>query len=1100
MTQIINKIEKENFGLKLKIHFLEESLRKSGPGFNEAALQENTDLKVDRITLQKELVRCKKMLSQAERDVEALRRHIAEVQEQAKHKKLDAQARRELETLQAELVSKDHEIEEMRDKIQTEESKTDDLEKLRVEIEELASDLRDKDRMLEERDDEIETIKARTRDDCAELEDELDEAKRRIEELEEEEENAKGAASDLQRAKEALQDAEEARDKAEANLDELQEEMANKSITTKGLSRQIEEKAIKLEDDLINMREMYSELQQNHEEKARDIIRLQEVLKDRKQDADVQDQRLRDQNELLRNENESLKRRAESADRQVQQADEDLRAKAEAKDLLHSRHDALTTESQQLQKDLRRAQALSQDLQRQLELEKGRAQQNELELKSEARDESARLVEEVSGLRKRLDDHSNRTAAEKDAWQTERRNFETQKKKMEEQASGLQRTISRLQETEGNLSDKESQIRRALESEKQRHHDEEAILEGQVKDLNADVAEKRQTIEELRREVSQAQERQREGEQDRNSWEDRVQSLEDEIVVLQAGLDEEAEKAQEQIDVIQEEANTLRSQLDSAKEQLSQSRTIDQGNIEGLEKQLEKTRSENQSFHDRLATKTLELQTLQASMMNVEAERDELQSQLKDLQSQVDDTFRIDQDKIQIRSAKLRLEKEVDRLRGEQKCLKFEVESLERLLADESKRNHSEQAHLNDKIQNLQQEATTSRRSDVADSRTKIQRLEARIADLQEQLATTNSQEDKNIELSVVHKDLSAAREKEIDLLEREAAQKSKISNLKQQLDRLQRQIHEAEIARLGSFSPESVDGSARKNEIVELRRQLVDTQKELKDTRSDFRKDIQTLQKKLTESEQQIRQLEEKREQKEADIFSAQQLRESLQNQNATSIATISRLRTRIASLEKDPRTSRPRVTEDDTIAEERRDLHELLKDAKLEAEDLQNAIGSKDSALSALASREKELRANLKRMREERSMHEQKSIALASELDRIQHRHEKAVDQFSRRQLEWDQERRAMVSRVRFPNTSFSELHGSGKAMDQESKEVATQHMSELRGLAKQIQWLKARCQREKDFRAGLVYEKNFLLMRIGMFEAWYVCPTPCSSTRIH
>ncbi|KAG9236057.1 microtubule associated-domain-containing protein, partial [Amylocarpus encephaloides] len=45
---VIDKIEKENFGLKLKIHFLEEALRKAGPGFSEAALKENTELKVDK--------------------------------------------------------------------------------------------------------------------------------------------------------------------------------------------------------------------------------------------------------------------------------------------------------------------------------------------------------------------------------------------------------------------------------------------------------------------------------------------------------------------------------------------------------------------------------------------------------------------------------------------------------------------------------------------------------------------------------------------------------------------------------------------------------------------------------------------------------------------------------------------------------------------------------------------------------------------------------------------------------------------------------------------------------------------------------------------
>ncbi|KAG9243437.1 microtubule associated-domain-containing protein [Calycina marina] len=45
---VIDRVEKENFGLKLKIHFLEDALRKAGPGFSEAALKENTELKVDK--------------------------------------------------------------------------------------------------------------------------------------------------------------------------------------------------------------------------------------------------------------------------------------------------------------------------------------------------------------------------------------------------------------------------------------------------------------------------------------------------------------------------------------------------------------------------------------------------------------------------------------------------------------------------------------------------------------------------------------------------------------------------------------------------------------------------------------------------------------------------------------------------------------------------------------------------------------------------------------------------------------------------------------------------------------------------------------------
>src|SRR5437764_9078588 len=102
-SQIINKIEKENFGLKLKIHFLEEALRKAGPGFSEAALKENTELKVDKITMQKELHRYRKTLTAAERDLEIYRQQIEGMQEKIKREHADAGKPDELARLRHEL-------------------------------------------------------------------------------------------------------------------------------------------------------------------------------------------------------------------------------------------------------------------------------------------------------------------------------------------------------------------------------------------------------------------------------------------------------------------------------------------------------------------------------------------------------------------------------------------------------------------------------------------------------------------------------------------------------------------------------------------------------------------------------------------------------------------------------------------------------------------------------------------------------------------------------------------------------------------------------------------------------------------------------------
>ena len=86
---VIDRIEKENFALKLKIHFLEDALNKSGTEYNQAALKENADLKVDQVTLKRDLIRYQRQVASAERDVEKYRHQLVQWQDRAQRKKAD---------------------------------------------------------------------------------------------------------------------------------------------------------------------------------------------------------------------------------------------------------------------------------------------------------------------------------------------------------------------------------------------------------------------------------------------------------------------------------------------------------------------------------------------------------------------------------------------------------------------------------------------------------------------------------------------------------------------------------------------------------------------------------------------------------------------------------------------------------------------------------------------------------------------------------------------------------------------------------------------------------------------------------------------------
>lgn len=883
--------------------------------------------------------------------------------------------------------------------------------------------------------------------------------------------------------------------------------MSNKSINTKGLSRQLEDKANKLQKDLVDIREKHSHLQEEFSDKSWEAKKLEEQLRDHEQDADVRDQRLKDQNELLRHEHEVTVRKCESLTHQLQISAKELENKSEEKDLLHSRHDALTAQSQILQEDLSKAQTRVRKLEDSLEGERQHAQENDLQLRTEAKQELHRLFEEIDNLHREREDKESQYAAEADHWESQRRGLQSQGDKAEEQASGLQRTITKLQEVEGTLSSREMKLQEALESEKQRHKSEEAVLERQIQELNVDLDEKRRALDELRSDVSQAKEGLRVGQRELEAYEEKIQALEDEVDVLQSSLDEESEKAKEEISAIKQEMESLRSQLSDAQERLnhtkaenrdhhqqSSEKELLKSELRSANDELRQVKTEKQSLQDKLASANLDVLKLQATS---ESERREIKEHLNQAQDQVDETFKLEQDKLDLRTSKLKLESDISCIREERKGLLEKNAGTERKLEEEIARAALEESRLTQEVADLDRKlaaASGGRDRELTTARHKAQRLESRVQELEGRLGQDEHCDDATAELDMVQKDLFAARKKEHEYIEREAAQKDVVRDLRQKIGRLERSLHEAEVARLAVDSPKSsVAGSARKNELIEVQRQLADAHQHLKDIRAKSREDLKTLQRRLADSEKQVQSnldtYEQQREQLEADLSATRQAQDTLQAKNTTANQTIIRLRTRISSLEKDIRANRNLATADNTIAEERKDLHEMLKDAKLQAEDLQLQITSRETSLAAATSREKELRAQLKRVREERTLQTQKSCALSTELNNLQLRYEHALDNLSQQQRGWEEERKAVASRVRFPNLSVTSLHTKEDNQNLELvvKEKEKRHSGELRGLAKQIQWLRAKCAREEGFRSGLAHEKKFLLMQIEMFEAW-------------
>ncbi|CAG8480130.1 18121_t:CDS:2 [Cetraspora pellucida] len=73
--RVVDEIKKENFGLKMKVYFLEERLSKLGPDEMERALKENVDIKIQNHDLKIELKEYKKLLLESDKAIQTLQQN-----------------------------------------------------------------------------------------------------------------------------------------------------------------------------------------------------------------------------------------------------------------------------------------------------------------------------------------------------------------------------------------------------------------------------------------------------------------------------------------------------------------------------------------------------------------------------------------------------------------------------------------------------------------------------------------------------------------------------------------------------------------------------------------------------------------------------------------------------------------------------------------------------------------------------------------------------------------------------------------------------------------------------------------------------------------
>ncbi|BGP20757.1 hypothetical protein JCM10213v2_008920 [Rhodosporidiobolus nylandii] len=162
--KVIDELKKDNFSLKLKLHFYEQRLEKMAPSSVEQALRENIQLKVEFQTLRSELKKYKKLLLEGDKAIQNLTRERDDLAANARPAGKGTSAReREMEKELRMLRERDQEREEWERKARDLAREVKELRRNggnQEEVEDLRADLSTLQHHLRDAEDERDELRA----------------------------------------------------------------------------------------------------------------------------------------------------------------------------------------------------------------------------------------------------------------------------------------------------------------------------------------------------------------------------------------------------------------------------------------------------------------------------------------------------------------------------------------------------------------------------------------------------------------------------------------------------------------------------------------------------------------------------------------------------------------------------------------------------------------------------------------------------------------------------------------------------------------------------------------------------------------------------
>ncbi|ODN77571.1 hypothetical protein L202_04740 [Cryptococcus amylolentus CBS 6039] len=548
----LEETKKEVFNLQLENHFLKERLSNMAPEHIEAALKENVKLKLEILTLSKELKKLKKLVMQQDRDLAATARDSGGSREAMELEKLwkDEKERRrraeeQVSTLKDELQSGAADP-ELREKLEDAEASENVW---RQRTEQLEQELDDQRAANDDNQEELAKLRDeadRALDEVDKLRGELDGARgmresvglgkgretRLAQKVQELESQNASLQADLSMAKKGVMSEEDA-EMLEERLNELQDKVAALQLELDNRDQEVDELNVELD---AKVQEHEKELQQVAEEWKDEVLEARAQVDEVRDALDAREQEMKELREALIEREEHLT----SALEEISQ----LQA-AEA-----VTHDRLEETLKNIERDNVEKDAELMDANREIE----------------------ELGQRVYELEELVEDHRVREGELNADLKGADEAFEHAKAHYEELIGVLKEARRKLQQEKEDALDQIRKERDARQAEK----------DAAKRDLDAHASRHRQALAEkdtysarLQSELDAARERVTLRDRDLSRVEGKLQDLEDERRKLgdehtsdRFGLELELERVQRDLQRLEDELEIERKEMDQKDEML----------------------------------------------------------------------------------------------------------------------------------------------------------------------------------------------------------------------------------------------------------------------------------------------------------------------------------------------------------------------------------------------------------------------------------------------------------------------------------------------------------------------------------------------------